>query len=198
MLGRPDAGVERRSSVWERGWSLKPALTSRVGCQNRSDGRDKELRRNGPGPASGRNTLTTLARRSARIDEVLTDGMLNGLDFGARARSTGLPRDRPSGGSAGLSGRSRGTAGWASPGDAGWARLSGRPGRPGQLPRLRTAARPTTWRGCTEHPRNAQEAAQQADAADEARLDRGRGAMHGWVPVQLPSRTWVLGRAPRS
>jgi len=34
-----------------------------------------------------------LACRSDAVDEVLTDGRLNGLDFGARARSTGPPHE---------------------------------------------------------------------------------------------------------
>jgi hypothetical protein len=34
-----------------------------------------------------------LACRSDAVDEVLTDGRLNGLDFGARSRSTGPPHE---------------------------------------------------------------------------------------------------------
>jgi hypothetical protein len=34
-----------------------------------------------------------LACRSDAVDEVLTDGRPNGLDFGARARSTGPPHE---------------------------------------------------------------------------------------------------------
>jgi hypothetical protein len=38
-----------------------------------------------------------LACRSDAVDEVLTDGGVNGLDFGARARSTGPPHEKDPG-----------------------------------------------------------------------------------------------------
>ena len=55
-----------------------------------------------------------LACRSDAVDEGQTEERLNGLDFGARARSTGFLHEGEFGPSGGLGGRCLGTSGWVS------------------------------------------------------------------------------------
>ena len=56
-----------------------------------------------------------LACRSDAVDEGQTEGRLNGLDFGARARSTGPPHEREAAHPGRLSGGTRRIAGRANP-----------------------------------------------------------------------------------
>ena len=66
-----------------------------------------------------------LACRSDAVDEGQTEGRLNGLDFGARARSTGPPHEREAAHPGRLSGRTRQIAGRANPFVAGSSVLEG-------------------------------------------------------------------------
>ena len=66
-----------------------------------------------------------LACRSDAVDEGQTEGRLNGLDFGARARSTGPPYGREAAHPGRLSGRTRRVAGRANQFVAGSSVLEG-------------------------------------------------------------------------
>jgi hypothetical protein len=76
VLDRPDAGVEGR-----RGARIGPMATTNS-CG------EMDL-----GPRRVGIHFRKLACRSDAVDEVLTEGRVNGLDFGARARSTGPPHE---------------------------------------------------------------------------------------------------------
>ena len=66
-----------------------------------------------------------LACRSDAVDEGQTEERVNGLDFGARARSTGPPHEGESAHPGRLSGRTRRGAGRANPFVAQWSVLEG-------------------------------------------------------------------------
>jgi hypothetical protein len=78
VLGRPDAGW---GGFDRRGARIGPVAT-------KNSRRETDL-----GPRRVGIHFRKPACRSDAVDEVLTDGGVNGLDFGARARSTGPPHE---------------------------------------------------------------------------------------------------------